>query len=76
MKKEMKSKVTFWVRSLTWTLILYSMVMLFANWEDIKNNIKGSFVTISVNKDSIIQKVSAVNVAHPIIKSLLYFLHN
>jgi len=49
MKKILQSKVVFFVKSMAWSLMLYSALMLAFNWDDVSRAVNGNEAITAVN---------------------------
>jgi hypothetical protein len=49
MDRHTKQRFAFCGRSLLWSLLLYTVLMLVINWDDVKNSVRGKNPTTIVN---------------------------
>ena len=63
MKIYIKERIVFLGRSLVWSVLLFSVLMLVINFDDLKQQFTGNYVTVTCNQDTTLQKVNRVTVS-------------
>ena len=66
MRADIKNQVTFLGRSMIWSSLLFVMLMLIINLDDVKRKLTGNYVTITRNNDTVMQKVTPVTVSEKV----------
>lgn len=59
MRKTAGKRFVFAVRSLVWGTILFSMVMLLLNWNDVRSTVSGKYVIITNAQDTVMHRIGS-----------------
>ncbi len=57
MHKATKKRMIFAGKSLVWGTLLFSIVMILLNWNDIRGSVTGKYVIITNTQDTIIHRI-------------------